>query len=233
MSITYNDLVLTLENLVVDTGSDDFTQILPQAIAYAENRCYRELDFLANRTSDTSVTLASGTRTATVPSAISVVEGVSILTPAGQSLPTATRVVLERSSLDFLDMMYGAGSATTGTPEFYALKSDVGLVLAPTPASAWKLEITGTVQPAPMASANQTTVLGNYFQEMLIAACMIFLTGWQQNFGAQADNPQMAQSWETQYQTLKSSALEFIQRQKSQDPNWTPFTPTPLSTPRG
>ncbi len=233
MAINYNDLVLTVKNLVVDTGGDDFTQILPQAIAYAENRCYRELDFLANRTADTSVTLASGTRSATYAGDISVIEGVNLVSPAGGTLPTGTRISLERASLDLIDSLYGIGSATTGVPEFYALLNDVTLIFAPTPNGAFHTEIIGTFQPAPMSFSNQTTVLGNYFQEMFIAACMIFLTGWQQNFGAQSDNPQMSQSWEGQYMKLKDSALEFIQRQKSQDPNWTPFTPTPLSTPRG
>lgn len=232
MAITYTDLVTTLENLVVDTGSSDFTAILPQAIAYAENRCYRELDMLSTRGTSSPVTLTVGSRSATCPATISVVQGISLLTPAGNSPPTATRVPLERTSMDFIDSFYGDETAT-GTPLFYEMKNDTAIILAPTPASAWKIEIVGTLQPAAMTNSNQTTPLGNYFQDLLIAGCMVFLTGWQQNFGSQADNPQMSQSWESQFGKLKDSALEFVQRQKSQDPNWTPFTPTPLSTPRG
>lgn len=231
MTINYSQLVSALQNLLVDDGSTNFTAILPQAISYAEDRCYRELDFLANRATDTSVTLTAGSRNATCPADINVVEGIALLNPAGQLPPSASRIVLERSSLDFIDSFYGSES-DVGTPQFYALKNDIAIVLAPSPMSPWIIEITGTIQPAAMSNSNTTTVLGNYFPDLMLAACMVFLTGWQQNFGAQADNPQMAQSWETQYGILKTSALEFIQRQKSQDPNWTPFTPTPLSTPR-
>ena len=36
--------------------------------------------------------------------------------------------------------------------------------------------------------------------------CMIFMAGYMQNFGSQADSQQMSTSWESQYQLLKGSA---------------------------
>lgn len=233
MAMTYNQLLVYLENLLVDAApSTDFTSILPAAIQYSEDRIYRELDLLSTRTSDTSVALTPSSRNATCPSAINVVEGISLLTPVGNTPPTAARSVLERASLDFIDFTYGASEASTGTPLYFAMKSATGIVFAPTPASAWKIEITGTAQPTAMSLSNQTTYLGNNYPDLLLAGCMVFLTGWQQNFGASSDNPQMAMSWETQYNKLFSSANEEVQRQKSQDPNWTPFAPTSLSEPR-
>lgn len=232
MVMSYNQLLASCENLLVDTGSQNLIDIFPQAIQQAENLLYRELDLLSCRASDTSVTLISGSRDATCPSDISVVEGISLLSPAGQTLPTAARIGLERASLDFMDMLYGAGSSATGMPEYYAMKSDTAIVFAPTPNGSYHIEITGTVDPAPMSNSNQTTFLGNQFPDLLLAAVMMFMTGWQQNFGAQSDNPQMSQSWKSTYDTLLPSASEYVQRQKSQSPNWTPFTPTPLSTPR-
>lgn len=231
--MTYNELVGYLKNLLVDQDpSDDFLQILPASIQYAEDRIYRELDVLDERISDNTDPVTAGSRDATCPDTITIVEGVALLTPAGQFPPTARRNVLERAALDFIDFMYGAES-TVGTPIYFALKSDVDIILAPSPDSAYILEVTGTAQAQAMTSSNQTTWLGNNLPDLLLAGCMVFMTGWQKNYGAQSDDPQMAQSWETQYKTLMTSAQEFIQRQKSQDPNWSPFSPTPLSMPRG
>lgn len=230
MSINYDTLTTTLQNLLVDNGSADYTQILPQAIAYAENRLYRELDLLSCRGTDTSVILSTTTRNATCPATISVVEGISYLTPAGNSPPNATRNGIDRASLDFIDRMYG-DETVKGPPIYFAMKSDTAIVLAPTADQAYKIEITGTVQPAPMSSTNETTFLGNYFQDLLVAGCMIFMSNWQRDAGSQF-SPQDMNNWQTAYDAEFKSAQEFVQRQKSQDPNWNPFTPTPLSQPR-
>lgn len=230
MAINYDTLTSSLQNLLVDNGSTDYTQILPQAIAYAENRLYRELDLLSCRGSDVSVTLSTTTRNATCPATISVVEGISYLTPAGNAPPNATRNGIERASLDFIDGMYG-NEATQGTPLYFAMKSDTIIVVAPTADQAYKIEITGTVQPTPMSSTNETSFLGNYFQDLLLAGCMIFLSNWQRDAGS-AMSPQDANNWQSAYDMEFKSAEEFVQRQKSQDPNWNPFTPTPLSQPR-
>ncbi len=232
--MNYSQLTSALENILVDAApSTDFSNILPFAIQQTESDLYRILDILSCRTSDTSVALTPSSRNATCPSTISVVEGISYLTPVGNTPPTAARNPLTRASLDFIDMMYGASEASTGTPLYFAMKSDTAIVIAPTPTSAWKLEITGTAQPAAMSVSNTTTFLGNQFPDLLLAGCMVFLTAWQQNFGASSDNPQMAVSWGSTYERLLKPALEFVQRQKSQDPGWNPFSPTPLSTPRG
>ena len=54
--------------------------------------------------------------------------------------------------------------------------------------------------------AGNTTQLTNFFPDLFIAASMIFASGYQRDFGSQSDNPQQAQSWESQYQTLIKSA---------------------------
>jgi hypothetical protein len=54
-----------------------------------------------------------------------------------------------------------------------------------------------------------------------MAASMVFGSGYMRNFGAQADNPQMSQSWETQYQLLKQSANAEAARQKFAGWDWT------------
>lgn len=231
--ITYDTLNLSLQNLLVDQGpSTNYTQILPQAISYAENRLYRELDLLSTRIVDnTSVTLVAGTRTATLPANFQIVEGISIFTPLGQAISSSTRNVLERTTIDFLDFFYG-NESTTAQPEYFAMLTDTTIVFGASPNAAYRIEIIGTGQPTAMSSSNQTSYLGNNFQDLLIAACMIFMTGWQKDYGAQTDDSGSSQSWTTQYNALLPSAIEQTNRQKSQSPNWAPFAPTPLSTPR-
>lgn len=228
--ISYNTLLNSIKNLVVDTGSTDFTAIFPQAIQYAESRCYRELDMLALRGSDTSVTLSTSTRNATCPSTVSIVEGISLLTPAGNAPPNATRVPLERASIDFIDQFYG-NETTQSQPLFYAMKSDTAIVIAPTADAAYKIEITGTVQPTPMSLGNQNSFLGDFFPDLLLSAAMVFMSAWQRDAGSQM-SPQDVNTWQSMFDMEMKSAQEWVQRQKSQDPNWNPLSPTPLSQPR-
>lgn len=230
-ALTYNLLVSSLQNLLVDSGSTEFNQILPQSINFAEGKCYRELDLLSDRLSDTSVTLTAATRNATCLSSVSIVEGIAILTPAGQIPPTAKRIGVDRASLDFIDRAF-PDESVTGVPQYYAMKTDTNIVFGPSPDSAYKIEITGTGQPPAMSSTQQTSPLGNLFPDLLLAANMIFMSAWQRDVGSPA-SPQDANTWQQAYDSLFKSATEFIQRQKSQDPNWNPYTATPMSTPRG
>ncbi len=233
MPMSYDQLLNYSMNLMVDQApSADFSSIFPAAIQQAENDLYRTLDILSCRASDSTVTLTVSNRNATCPSTVSIVEGISYLTPVGNTPPTATRNGIERTSLDFIDQFYGDETAT-GTPLYFAMKSDTAIVFAPTPASAWKIEITGTVQPTAMSPSNQTSFLGNQFPDLLLAGVIVFMCAWQKDLGQSSDNPQLALSWQSTYDRLLKSAVEFVQRQKSQDAGWNPYSPTPLSTPRG
>ena len=227
--ITYNGLVTAIQNLVVDNGSTAFTGILPQMIQFSENKCYQSLDLLSSRGTDNSVALTPNVRTATLPADMNIVEGISAITP--YSNPTGKRNPVERTSIDFIDMAY-PDPTITGLPTWYAMLSDTTIVFAPTPDHNYYIECTGTVDPPPMSAAQQTSPLGNYFPDLLLSASMIFMSAWQRDFGSQM-NPQDANLWQTAFDGQLKSALEYIQRQKAQTPNWSPFSATPESTPRG
>jgi hypothetical protein len=62
-------------------------------------------------------------------------------------------------------------------------------------------------------------------------ASMIFISGYQRNFGRQSDDPQMAQSYETQYMTLLKGATVEEFRKKYQSSGWTSMSPSPVATP--
>jgi len=227
--ITYADLTSALQNLLVDnsggTASTDFTNILPRMIEYAENRIYASLNFINTRTQDVTTTFTSGSRNITLPTAIiGIVEGLSAITPAGNSPSAGTRNNLERVSLDFIDLAYPVES-TTGVPQYFALLSDTVAVVAPTPAATYKAEFTGIFRPAPLSGSNTTTYISTYYPALMEAACMVFGTMWQRDFGGAQNTTEM---WESKYQTLEALAKMEEERRKSQGRDWTTFMPALL-----
>ena len=61
-------------------------------------------------------------------------------------------------------------------------------------------------------------------------ASMIFISGYQRNFGRQSDDPQMAQSYESQYLALLKGATVEEYRRKFQASGWTSNSPSPVAT---
>ena len=82
-----------------------------------------------------------------------------------------------------------------------------------------------------MAASNQTTFISQYLPDLLIMASMVYISAYQRNFGRQSDDPQMAQSYESQYQTLLKSAAVEEARKKFEGPGWTSQSPSPISSP--
>jgi hypothetical protein len=98
---------------------------------------------------------------------------------------------------------------TTSVPAYYAHVTDTTIVVGPPLGSAAgtaTVEVVGTITPDALSVSNTTTYLSTNYPDLLLAASMIFISGYQRNFGAQADNPQQAQSWTAQYMTLLESA---------------------------
>src|ERR1700744_6724820 len=105
--MNYTDLANTLSNLtVIQATNVNFQQILPQAISYAEDRIYRELDLLSTVTRD-SAPLTAANRNFTLPQNIGqfvVTNGINLITPATTTNPDqGPRIQLLPISRDFLD----------------------------------------------------------------------------------------------------------------------------------
>jgi hypothetical protein len=66
---------------------------------------------------------------------------------------------------------------------------------------------------------------------MFIFASMIYISAYQRNFGRANDDPAMAQTYESQYQALKVSALTEENRKKFEAAAWTSYSPAPAATP--
>ena len=215
-------------------NAPNFSAFLPAVIEYAEGRIYREITPLATRNSSATAVVVPGLRILPLigfrPQPV-VVEGLALVTPVGTPPTQGTRWPYEMASIDFIDQIWpteGTTMAPSATDErYWALLDNQTVVLAPTPDQPYTAEATGTFRPTALSAANPATYLTDFYPDVFLAACMISVAGFQRNYGAQSNDPQMALSWEEQYQALKESAIAEEQRRRGQGPENTPLPPAP------
>jgi len=217
---------------VVEEADPAFVIILPQMITYAENRIYRDLDFLFTSTSITGYQFSTGSRQLTIPQGTIVVsEQINVITPVGQNNPNAgARNPLLPTTKEFLDAVYG-NSTLTGLPKYFAPFNDNLFLVGPYPDQPYFVEIVGTFRPDSLSNTNKTTFLSLYLPDLLIMASMVYVSGYQRNFGRASDDPAMAQSYESQYQALLRGAAIEEARKKFEATGWTSQSPSPVASP--
>lgn len=217
-ALTYSTYVtaLALEAVVQPTDTN-FQAILPTVITNAELRGYRDLDLLDTTARDSSATLALSTRNFTLPSTLGtfiVCEQMNVITPAGTTNPElGTRVPLIPVSIDTLDFLWPSVSGST-TPAYYAMMDQDLAIVGPFPDQTYTVEVVGTVRPPSLSTSVTTTVLSVFFPDLFLAASMVEMAAFQRNFGAMADDPKMAISWEGHYQAILKSAVTEEQKKK-------------------
>lgn len=227
---TYKTQIATLA--VVEEANSAFVTILPQMITYAENRMYRDLDFLFTSTAITGYPLVTGSRSLTVPEGTFVVtEQINVITPAGTINPNlGIRNPCLPVAKEFLDAVYGSSTAT-GLPQYFTAFNDNLYYVGPFPDQQYYVEIVGTYRPNSLSSANPETFISKYLPDVFIMASMIYVSGYQRNFGRASDDPAMAQSYEGQYQILLKGATVEEARKKFESSGWTSQSPAVVSSP--
>ena len=231
--LTYSQYVTEIVTMAVVAETDPaFVEILPQMITYAENRMCRDLDFLFTSTAINGYGCTVGSRSITIPDGTIVVsEQINIITPAGQANPDAgTRVPCLPTTKEFLDAVYGA-SSYTGIPQYFVPFNDNLFLVGPFPDQNYFVEIVGTFRPASLSVSNPTTFISLYLPDVMIMASMIYVSAYQRNFGRQSDDPDMAQSYEGQYQALLKGAMVEEARKKFEAAGWSSQSPSPVATP--
>jgi hypothetical protein len=131
---------------------------------------------------------------------------------------------------EFLDATYGS-ALYTGLPTYYAPFNDNLFYVGPFPDQTYYVEIVGTYRPASLSATNPTTFISLYLPDVFIMASMIYISAYQRNFGRQSDDPQMAQSYETQYNALLKGAFIEEARKKYESSGWTSQSPSPVASP--
>jgi hypothetical protein len=227
--------ITAISSTVLVNGDSNFGGIMDVLIDYAEGRLYRDLDLVSASIFNSTVVCSSGVRTVFLSTTAGLplqIDALNLLTSAGTTSSNATRVPLVPATRAIVDMVYpSALSSNCGQPQYFARLSDTELILGPTPDQAYGLEMQATIRPAPLSASNSSTWLTQNVPELMTAACMISAAGYMRDFGAQSDNPQMAQSWEGQYKALIATAQVDSMRQKFESAAWTAQSPTPLATP--
>src|SRR6266436_2415524 len=145
MSLNYTSYTNQLANLMVQSTTDpNFTTFLPGCIDYAEQRMYRELDFLVTRDQDNSTHLSSGSRSvllSTVSGTFTVVEQISVITPITAGTSNGVRNPLARVTKEFIDFAW-PNSSNTGLPIYYTTIDNTTFVVSPGPDQSYLLEVT-------------------------------------------------------------------------------------------
>ena len=228
-----NSYIAEMSTLAVVSPTDPaFLTILPQMITYAENRMYRDIDFLFTSISTSAYSCSVGSRIIAVPAGTIVVpEQINLITPAGTTNPDfGTRVPLLPTTKEFLDAVYGS-SFYTAAPQYWVPFDDYTFLVGPYPDQNYTVEIVGTYRPASLSSTNLTTFISLYLPDVFLMASMIFISGYQRNFGRQSDDPAMAQSYESQYQALLKSAVSEENRKKFEGSGWSSQSASSTATP--
>lgn len=236
--LIYSSFVSQIAKLaVVEEKDENFREILPQAITYAENRICRDLDFLFTSVANTSYSLTAFSRTLTIPSGTFVVpEQINVITPFNASDPeSGLRNPLLAVTREFLDATCG-DSNNSGLPQYFAPVGDfngnISFVVGPYPDASYRVEIVGTIRPASLSEVVPSTFISINLPDLMIMATMIYISGYQRNFGATAANdPQMPVSYETQYKGLLMGAMGEESRKKFQAAAWSSKAMNPVSTP--
>jgi len=235
--LTYSTYKTQIATLAVVAETDAaFITILPQMITYAENRIYRDLDFLFTSTSVTGYSLSTGLRSLTIPEGTLVVlDQINILTPIGQTDPndgSVTRNTCLPTTKEFLDAVYGSNtSANRAMPKYFVPFNDNIFLFGPVPDAAYGVEIIGTYRPESLSAAIPETFISQYLPDVLIMASMIYISAYQRNFGRANDDPQMAITYESQYQALLKGAMVEEARKKFEASGWSSQGPAPVATP--
>jgi hypothetical protein len=233
---TYKTQIATMA--VVAEDDPAFTTILPQMITYAENRIYRDVDFLFTSASSTAYSITAGSRTITVDAntfpdgTLVVPEQINLITPSGTSNPNAgTRVPLLPTTKEFLDAVYGA-SQSTGQPKYWVPFDNYTFLVGPYPNASYTVEIVGTYRPASLSNTNATTFISLNLPDLFIMASMIYIAAYQRNFSsAMGNDPQMPVTYETQYQALLKGALSEENRKKFEAAAWSSQSVSTSATP--
>lgn len=249
--LNYNQYVTQLAQLAVvpltnpvtnpvTTQDANFNAILPAAIDYAELRIQRDLDLLSTVTSniDLGAPIVATPNQSTInftQGTFVTVQNVNIITPDGTTVPdNGTRNPAIPVSKEYLQFAWQSNS-NANVPQYFAMIDDHTISLGPWPDKSYNVEIIGTARMKTLGPTDTTTTatsnfISLYLPDMLLMASMIYVSGYQRNFGRQNDDPQMAQSYEGQYQALLKGAMVEEYRKKFAASAWTSTSTSPVAT---
>lgn len=226
-------LEIQMPNPATASPSSDpnYNSIYPRAIEFAELTIQRDLDLINTQVTDDSATLTANSRKFTLPTdkgVYIVVDQVAIFVGGARQPP------LIPTSRDFLDFSYPGDASLTPAPSYpiyWCPVDGTTILVGPAPDTGYTVEVVGTQRFVMLSSTNTSNFLTLQLEDLYIAASMIWFSGYQRDFGSQSDNPQMAVSWQTVYNNLKTPAFVEESRKKFRSQGWRSRQPNPISLP--
>ena len=166
---TYSELVTQIRDYTETTSDVLSDTIVNDFIEHAEKRIFREVDLDIFR-SYQFATLTVGNPFVALPGAntdnIAFVRSAQIYTSA-----SPTREYLEQKDISFMNE-YWPNRDSTGKPKYYANWDQDTLYLAPTPNSAYNIELALNKQPTGLSSSNTTTWVGTNAPKVILYATL-------------------------------------------------------------
>ena len=198
MALTYSQLITQIRNYteVDSNGLSDST--LSVVVQNAENRIYRELNIDAFRLYASAVTTA-GTTTISVPSGLRNIRYVEMITPG-----TNEASIVEQKDSSYMSEFNNLPGNSTyyDKPKYYANFNETTWFVAPTPNTAYGINIAYYSQGTSITagnSATSTTYISTFAQDLLLYGSLVetykYLKG--------PDN--MIQVYEQSYQQARES----------------------------
>jgi hypothetical protein len=122
-------------------------------------------------------------------------------------------------------------TANLSQPKYFVPFNETLFFVGPVPDQAYPVEVVGTFRPNSLSAANTTTFISLYLPDVFIMASMIYISAYQRNFGRANDDPQMAITYESQYQALLKTAIVEEARKKFDAAGWSSQSPATVATP--
>ena len=239
--LTYSSYVTQIAQMAVVEPTDvNFQAILPMMLDYASLRICRDLDLISTSVSldGNAYRLTAGNRRLNFNENLNdgsyfvVCEQINLIVGGGSSPGSGERIPLIPTTKEFLDAVYGSSlPADRAQPKYFAPFNESLFLVGPVPNVDYFTEVVGTVRPATLSPTVTTTFISQYLPDLLIMASMVYISAYQRNFGRQSDDPQMAQSYEGQYQTLLKQAGVEEARKKFEAGAWSSQGPATVATP--
>lgn len=163
-----NDIIEASEN-----DGTEFVSYIPKMVNRVEERLTKTLDDYGLVTA-TSVSLPANQNLLTLPTGTLIIKNIHIK-------DAGTKIALLQRTDEFIND-YWPVSASTGTPKYYARKTNSQILFAPTASATYGGSIVYTVKPSALTSANQTNYYSDFCYDALFYGCMVEAMDFMKNY---------------------------------------------------
>ena len=173
MAVTYSELTTQILNYTEVSTDVLSSTITNDFIEHTENRIFRDIDldvFKSHQTANlvtSSPFLSLPGGTTPTPTSLGTVRTFQIYPASG----TPTRTFLEQRDISYMNE-YWPDRTSTGTPRYWAWWDHNSIYVAPTPDSAYNVELGITRLPTRLSSSNTTSWIGDNAPMALLYGCL-------------------------------------------------------------